>query len=173
MVRDWRMFAATAAIQYTRRIEGGYSMNTTPTQLYDTDFYGWVQQQANTLRTGNLAGLDVENLIEEIESMGRNEKRELENRLRLLLIHLLKWQHQPNFRSKSWQMTIKEQRRQVAKHLRENPSLTATLTETYKETYGFAVLGAAKETGMDESVFPTECAWTFDQAMDDGFWPDA
>jgi len=148
-------------------------MNTAATQLYDTDFYAWTQQQADTLRGGNLAGLDVENLIEEIESMGRSEKRELESRLTLLLVHLLKWVHQANFRSKSWQLTIKEQRRQVAKHLRENPSLKSTLPETYAETYAFAVLGAGKETGMDEAAFPAQCPWTFDQAMDDDFWPQA
>jgi len=145
---------------------------TAAARLYDTDFYKWTQSQADTLRTGNFAGLDVNNLIEEIESMGRGEKRELTSRLELLLMHLLKWQYQPNFRSKSWQLTIKEQRRRVDEHLSENPSLKGLLAEVYEKTYRFALLEAAKETGMEESMFPEQCPWTFTQAMDEDFWPD-
>jgi len=148
-------------------------MSTATDQLYETDFYGWIQRQANTLRARDFAALDLDNLIEEIESMGKSEKRELENRLEILLMHLLKWRHQPTFRGKSWQLTIKEQRRRITSHLRENPSLKSFIPETYEETYGYAVLDAAKETGMDESVFPTQCPWTFEQVMRPDFWPEA
>jgi len=79
---------------------------TASTRLYDTDFYAWIQDQAATLRAGNLAGLDVNNLIEEIESMGRSEKRELRSRLVVLIVHLLKWAYQPLRRGNSWQTTI-------------------------------------------------------------------
>jgi len=148
-------------------------MSTANLQMYETDFYGWTQNQATTLRAKNFAALDLDNLIEEIESMGRSEKRELESRLELLLMHLLKWQYQSNFRSKSWQLTIKEQRKRVAKHLKDNPSLKGFLAEMYREVYDYAVLEAAKETGMDETVFPQQCPWTFEQAMDADFWPQS
>jgi len=147
-------------------------MSLATATLYEADFYGWTQRQADRLRARDMANLDVENLIEEIESMGRSEKRELTSRLELLLMHLLKWQYQPNFRSKSWQLTVKEQRRRVAEHLGENPSLKGMLTEVYEKAYGFAVLEAEHETGLDESIFPTRCPWTFEQAMDEGFWPE-
>jgi len=148
-------------------------MNTAAAQLYETDFYGWIQRQADALHLRDFAALDLDNLIEEIESMGRSEKRELESRIELLLMHLLKWVYQPMHRSNSWQATIKEQRRRVADHLGENPSLKSALSETYKKTYRYAVLGAIKETGIGEAAFPSECPWTFAQAMDDDFWPEA
>jgi len=143
------------------------------TTLYDTDFYGWIQSQLAALRAGKLGELDLQHLIEEVDSMGKSEKRELESRLELLLTHLLKWQFQPERRGSSWQATIKEQRRRVAKHLRENPSLQSLVADTYAETYSYAVLTAVKETGLTESAFPAHCPWTFAQAMDADFWPDA
>jgi hypothetical protein len=73
---------------------------------YETDFYGWTQQQAHLLKTGCLSSLDVANLIEEIETMGRSEKRELDSRLMVLLVHLLKWKYQPKRRGRSWELTI-------------------------------------------------------------------
>jgi len=148
-------------------------MSTTSAQLYDADFYGWTQQQANVLKAGDFANLDLDNLIDEIESMGKSEKRELESRLEVLLAHLLKWQFQPDFRGKSWQITIKEQRERIVKHLRENPSLKGALPELFVEIYRYAVLKAVKETGIDESTFPVYCPWTFNQAMDASFWPDS
>jgi len=139
--------------------------------MYETDFYGWTQRQAEAMRSGDLAGLDLENLIEEIESMGKREKRELESRLEVLLAHLLKWRYQPGFRGASRQATIKEQRGRIADHMRENPSLKGLLPETYGKTYRYSVLKAVRETGMAESAFPPQCPWTFEQAVDPGFWP--
>ena len=91
-------------------------MNTT-TDLYEQDFYAWTLKNAALLREGPLETLDREHLAEELESMGRGEKRELMNRLVLLLAHLLKWQAQTNRRSRSWQLTLKEQRRQAKSHI--------------------------------------------------------
>jgi len=144
-------------------------VSTATAQLYETDFYGWIQQQAGALRAGNFASLDLDNLTEEIESMGRSEHSELESRIELLLMHLLKWQHQPTFKAESWQLTIIEQRKRIMRHLRKNPSLKRFVAETYEESYGYAVLEAAKETGLDQSTFPAECPWTFEQAMDSDF----
>jgi len=107
--------------------------------LYDTDFYAWANAQAALLKSGRLAAADVEHIAEEIESMGRSEKRELLSRLALLLMHLLKWQVQPTLRGNSRQATIKVQRREIARHLADNPSLMAGLPEVLADAYGDAM----------------------------------
>jgi len=148
-------------------------MSTASSRLYETDFYGWIQHQAGILRAGNFASLDLDNLIEEIEDMGKNRQRALESRLEILLMHLLKWQYQPKRRGGSWEFTIKEQRKRIASLLRKNPSLSSVLAEAFEEAYGFAVPAAARETGIDESGFPAQCPWTFGQVMEPDFWPEA
>ena len=139
---------------------------------YDRDFYAWATEQAALLRAGRLSEADIENIAEEIESMGRSEKRELVNRLAVLLLHLLKWAHQPERRGKSWRLTIEEQRRQIARHLRDNPSLSAWQDEAVADAYGDAVLRAERETDLPRDLFPWSCPYSFEQALDDGFWPD-
>jgi len=148
-------------------------MKTATARLYETDFYGWIQNQAGVLKAGNFASLDLENLIEEIESMGKSEQRELESRLELLFMHLLKWLFQPKNRSVSWELTIEEQRRRIKRHLRKNPSLKNVVPESYEDAYGDALLEAAKETGLSKATFPAQCPWTFEQVIDDNFWPEA
>jgi len=148
-------------------------MSASSAELYKADFYAWIQQQTNVLKAGNFASLDLDNLIDEIESMGKSEKRELESRLEVLLAHLLKWQFQADFSGKSGQLTIKEQRRRIADHLQENPSLKSVVPNSYEKIYSYALIQAAKETNMDESTFPTQNPWTFDQAMAADFWPEA
>ncbi|ACQ66951.1 DUF29 domain-containing protein [Candidatus Hamiltonella defensa] len=142
------------------------------TTLYDDDFYGWSQEQANLLRTKRFNELDAENLLEEIEAMGRSERRELESRLEKLLSHLLKWQYQPSRRGKSWLLTIKEQRRKFVDCLNENPSLRNKKEKRLIIVYQYARLSAEKETNLSESVFPDQCPWTFDQIMDNEFFPE-
>ena len=117
--------------------------------LHETDFYAWTQQQTAFLRNHDLEQLDVVNLIEEVEEMGRREKRELESRLEVLLMHLLKWQYQPGLRSRSWQLTIKEQRLRLAKLLNENPSLKSILADYVISAYALAIISAERETGLD------------------------
>ena len=138
---------------------------------YSTDFYAWTQQQAALLRAGRFDQADIANIAEEIDSMGRGEKRELVNRLNVLLLHLLKWRFQPGFRSPSWSSSIREQRIRLRGHLRDNPSLEAKLDESYAQAYELAVIGAARETGLPESVFPAEPPFGCAAAMDAGFWP--
>ena len=140
--------------------------------LYDRDFYAWANEQAALLRAGKLADADLAHIAEEIESMGRTEKRELVNRLAVLLAHLLKWQFQSTARSTSRRLTMEEQRRQLVRHLRDNPSLKAKLSEALEDAYGDAILSATRETGFDRTTFPTECPWTFEQIMDADFWPE-
>ena len=138
--------------------------------LHESDFYAWTQQQVTFLRSRNLEQLDVVNLIEEIEEMGRREKRELESRLEVLLMHLLKWQYQPGLRSRSWQLTIKEQRLRLAKLLKENPSLQVILADYIVSAYDLAIISAEKETGLD--TFPEACPYSVEQVLDDEFMPD-
>ena len=139
--------------------------------LYDRDFYAWANEQAALLRAGNLAAADIAHIAEEIESMGKTEKRELVNRLAVLFLHLLKWQFQPGLRGNSWRLTVEEQRYRLADHLDDNPSLKAKLPEALANAYRLALVEAERETGLARAVFPTACPWRFDQIMDAGFWP--
>jgi len=146
-------------------------MNTATARLYETDFYGWIQSQTDAMRAGNLASLDLDHLIEEIESMGKSQQRALESRLEILLMHLLKWQFQPALKGPSWRFTIEEQRARIARLLQKNPSLASHVQDALEEAYDFAVRLAVKDTGMEKTVFPTQCPWTFEQAMHPEFWP--
>ncbi len=139
---------------------------------YQTDYYGWTVEQAELLKTGHWQALDIENLIEEVEAMGRSEKRALESRLAVLITHLFKWHYQPVRRGKSWELTIKEQRLRIIKILRDNPSLKHELEACFLDIYPFAVIQAVKETGIDENLFPTICIWTLEQALNADFLPN-
>ena len=140
--------------------------------LYERDFYAWADQQARLLRAGNLAAADFPNIIEEIESMGRSEQRELVNRLVVLLLHLLKWRFQPSLRGHSWRLSIREQRLRLAAHLEDNPSLKAKLDLALGRAYPLPLIEAERETGLAESTFPQVCPFSFAQVMDANFWPD-
>lgn len=136
---------------------------------YERDFYAWANEQAALLRAGKVSSADIENIAEEIESMGRGEKRELVNRLDVLLLHLLKWEFQPGFRSQSWRASIREQRIRLTTHLNDNPSLKSKLDEAIAEAYQLAIIEAGRETGLPESAFPSRCPYSFAQAMDADF----
>ncbi len=140
--------------------------------LYDEDFYAWANEQAGLLRSGKLAAADIENIAEEIESMGKAEKRELISRLSILLLHLLKWEFQPGLRGPSWQATIKVQRFDLGDHLADNPSLKAALPDAIAKAYRKALVEAGAETGLPEETFPALCRWSYEQMMDDDFWPE-
>jgi hypothetical protein len=140
--------------------------------LYDEDFYAWSRQQADLLRAGRLGQADIERIAEEIESMGRAEKRELVGRLTVLLLHLLKWRHQPEKRGASWEASIRVQRNRLADHLEDNPSLKSMLPKAMASAYRDAVLEAVAETALAASVFPESCPWSWDEAMDARFWPE-
>jgi len=140
--------------------------------LYERDFHAWASEQADLLRAGRLAEADIAHIVEEIESMGRSERRELVNRLTVLLLHLLKWRFQPALRGNSWRLSIKEQRIRLAAHLEDNPSLKAELDWAILQAYRLAAIEAERETGLSESTFPTVCPFSFEQMMDERFWPD-
>ena len=142
------------------------------TKLHDVDFYAWTQQQLDLLKIRNWSEIDIDGLIEEIESMAASERRELISRLAVLLAHLLKWQYQPSFRGRSWQLTLKEQRRRLQRLLRDNPSLRARFADFIDDAYGDAILLAAKETGLDENSFPSDCPYTEKNILDTEFHPN-
>ncbi|MDB6369439.1 MULTISPECIES: DUF29 domain-containing protein [Photorhabdus] len=142
------------------------------TTRYDSDFYGWTQEQAGLLRSGDLSQLDTENLLEEIEAMGRSERRELRSRLEILLAHLLKWRYQADRRGRSWELTIEEQRDKAIDCLQESPSLKNKLNEHLEKAYIAARRLAEKETLINRNIFPETCPWTFEQIMDENFWPE-
>lgn len=140
--------------------------------LYEQDFHAWTQEQAALLKAGKLDQIDVTHLIEEMESMGATERREVISRLTVLFMHLLKWQAQSERRGNSWRLTIEIQRTQVEQFLKQNPSLRPRLSEFVTDAYRVAVMKAAKETGIDRWQFPSESPFTIEQALDNGFWPE-
>ncbi len=140
---------------------------------YDEDFALWSAEQAALLREGRLDALDRENLAEEIESLGRSERKEIRKRLRVLLAHLLKWQHQPGKRKGGWSATLLVQRRELLHTLAENPSLRSHPTQALAECYEIARLKAAGETGLPEDAFPAACPFTIEQILDPDFLPEA
>jgi len=139
--------------------------------LYELDFYGWTQQQAKFLQEGKWDCLDIPNLIEEIESLGKQQRQELRSRLGILLGHLLKWEFQPRHRSRSWFATIREQRRQISRVNRENPSLQPYLQEAIEDAYQSGLNLAVSETSLSYKVFPQECPYSPEQMFDSDFFP--
>ena len=130
---------------------------------YDTDFHAWAFEQAARLRVGE--PVDVENIAEELETLGRGEERELTNRLAVLMQHLLKREFQPERHTRSWDATIVEQRRRVERLLKENPSLVPKMSAFIAEAYPTAVTFASVETGIIEQDFPSECPYTSEQLL--------
>jgi hypothetical protein len=137
---------------------------------YDKDILAWSQEQARLIRTGRFGLLDVEHIAEEIEDVGKSEQRELANRMAILLAHLLKWQHQPERQGVSWEKTIKAQRKEIAYHLDEAPSLKPKLLEPrwLDMVWARAVAQAVAETGLD--CFPDACPWMMDDEVLNPSW---
>jgi hypothetical protein len=144
----------------------------THTNLYDEDFYLWIEVTAKQLKAGNFAEVDLDNLIEEIESMGRSEKRALKSNLLVVLMHLLKYKYQPEKRSNSWLSTIFENRRRLKEVLTESPSLRKFFSEVFNECYQDARKQAALETGLNLETFPAECPFTTDECLNSDFLPE-
>lgn len=144
-------------------------MNT----LYNSDFYGWTKEQVQLLREEKWEILDKLNLIEEIETLGRQERRELVNRLALLLGHLLKWQYQPEKRSNSWLAKIREQRTQVKRILTDSPSLKSYLEEALQLSYEDGINLAVKETNLPYETFSQSCNYGISQILDNEFLPES
>lgn len=140
--------------------------------LYERDFFEWALRNAELLRAGRLDEADLEHIAEEIEDMGKSQRRELFSRLRVLLIHLLKWKLQPKRRGPSWIRTIGTQRAEITALLKDAPSLRAALVDNLAETFSGAALQASRETAMSEHCFPAACPFSLEEILDETFFPE-
>lgn len=139
--------------------------------LYHLDFYQWTQRQGELLRVEEWEQLDWQHIAEEIESLGKKDKRQVQSWLAVLITHLLKWEYQPDKRSPSWRKTLKEQRFRLALVLNDSPSLKVGLPEFVAVVYLYAVENAADETGLDRKLFPAVCPYGIEQLLDPAFIP--
>ena len=146
----------------------------TNSDLYDQDFYAWTQTTATLIRQGKWHEVDPEYVAEELESLGKRDRRELGSRLQVLLLHLLKWQGQPGRReySHSWYDTIIEQREQIQDLLADSPSLRPQLPALLAQRYLRARQKALNETALPDTGLPQTCPWTVEQLLDEAFWPE-
>lgn len=140
-------------------------------EIYDRDFYEWCMLTAQSIRARRVSELDWEHMAEEIEDMGKRDYRELESRLRLIVMHLLKWQFQPSQRSGSWKSTIRLQRAEVAGILSQSPSLRPRILDALRQVYPEALQNASDETGISPDSFPAACPYSVDQIIDPEYWP--
>lgn len=146
----------------------------TNTDLYEQDFFQWTQTTAALIRQGKWPEVDAACVAEELESLGKRDRRELASRLRVLVMHLLKWCYQPERRAQghSWRSTIRTQRLELRLLLRDSPSLHPQAPAFLMDIYPAARVDACDETGLPETAFPQECPWTAEQILDDDFWPE-
>ncbi|WP_335100461.1 DUF29 domain-containing protein [Nostoc sp.] len=139
--------------------------------LYETDFYAWTQEQVTLLRNEQWSQIDLKNLIEEIQSLGKQQRQELRNRLSVLIGHLLKWEYQSGRRSRSWLATLRIQRLDIAELLEDNPSLKPYLEEALRKAYLKSVELAVGETDLPKRTFPVECPYSLAEIVDYDFYP--
>ena len=139
--------------------------------LYDEDFYLWTQRAAELLRAGRLEQVDLENVAEEIEGLGRSDKREVRSRLKVLLVHLLKCHHSTEEPSRSWLITIRNQRSEIRALIEESPSLKGLVPELIAQAYQDAAELAAYEMNLPREPFPASCPFTEAEILDDSFIP--
>jgi len=136
---------------------------------YDRDFYTWSQEQGRLVREGRWAEVDRENVAEEMESLGREQFNKLESAIRVILIHMLKWDHQPERRSRSWALSIATQRVHVEQILDDNPGLKPLIAEAVARAYRLARLESINETGLKKATFPDRCPYSFDDITSRAF----
>ena len=138
---------------------------------YNHDYYGWLNENVKLIRNHQLHEIDTDHIAEELEAMAKSEKRELLNRLCILLMHLLKWQYQAPRRTRSWRNTILTQRIDIIELLEDSPSLKPHLVEKMQSAYEKAKIKAEDETGIDQQQFPEQCPYTLEQVLSSHFLP--
>jgi hypothetical protein len=134
--------------------------------LYDTDYVAWLEEQVAHLRAGRLAALDVDNVALELQSLMNSQRQQLENRLEVLIHHLLKWDHQPDQRSNRWRATVQEQRTRIRRLLRFSPSLKPEVATIALEVYPDAVRAAAIDTRLSEDAFPANLPYSVEEIFE-------
>ena len=140
--------------------------------LYERDFYQWALHNAELLKQGKLTEADIDNIAEEIEDMGKNNKRELASRLSVLIMHLLKWQYQPHKRSKSWKITINTQRTEIDRLIEGSPSLKYNIELIIENEYKRAKILFEDEISISQKLLPQICPYVFEQLSDYDFLPE-
>ena len=145
---------------------------TSHQQLYDADFVQWIEQAIQLLRQGRFDELDLENLIEEVEDLGRSQKQALKSNLRVLLMHLLKWQYQPSMRTGNWKGSIRGHRQRIQDAFEDSPSLRNFCTQIFEKVYQQVRSQAADETGLPLKTFPIDCPYTVEQVLAPEFLAD-
>ena len=140
---------------------------------YADDLHAWSLEQAALLRARRTEGLDWDHLAEELEASGGSDERELESRLCVILLHLLKWQIQPELRGASWRKTLRTQRREIRKLLKQSPSLRRQVPGLMRGAYPDAVKDAVDETGLPIDRFPVDCPYDADDVLAEAYLPDA
>jgi hypothetical protein len=138
---------------------------------YDEDFALWSAEQAQLIRDGKLDRVDLENVAEEIESLGRSDRHQIRSRIEVLVMHLLKWERQPEYRSRSWASTIRDQRHKLKRLTDESPSLRSFPAEVLADEYPRARELASEETTIYLKLFPKTCPYTIEQILDSDFLP--
>jgi Domain of unknown function DUF29 len=133
---------------------------------YERDLYSWAIEQATLLRAGRIAEADALNIAEELDDVGNEQYDKLESALRIILLHLQKWDYQPERRARSWCLSIAIQRKHVLKVLRKNPGLKSLVDEAVTEAYEIARIEAAAQTLLDADVFPPECPYSWQEIME-------
>ncbi len=142
-----------------------------PPAEYEQDLYAWLTGNAQLLRQGRLSEIDAEHIAEELEDMGKSERRAIESYLRVLILHLLKWQYQPSLRGPSWQQSVDNARDEIERRLQDSPSLRPRLSELIAVRYGNVRKNAMRETGLPLQTFPETCPFSIAQLLDEEFWP--
>ncbi len=138
----------------------------------EADLYSWARRQAELLRAGRLSDIDPSGIAEEIDDVGEEQYDKLESALRVLMLHLLKWDHQADMRSRSWTITVREQRRRVLRQLKKNPGLKSRLDEALTDAYEDARDEAASETGLQTRTFPKSRPFEYPEIMERAIvWP--
>ncbi|EAZ89912.1 DUF29 domain-containing protein [Crocosphaera chwakensis] len=140
--------------------------------LYDQDFNLWLETTINSLKEGKLLEIDYDNLIEELEDMGKSEKNALKSNLKILLMHLLKYKYQANKITNSWRYTITEHRQRIRDSLENSPSLNPFLREIFDKSYEDARRLAADETGLPINQFPQDCPFVLDDILNLDYLPN-
>ncbi|PSB18386.1 DUF29 domain-containing protein [filamentous cyanobacterium CCP2] len=143
-----------------------------PSVRYDEDFNGWIEETIALLKAKRFEEVDVDNLIDELESMSKRDKREILSRLKVLLLHLLKWKYQPSHRSASWEITIRNYREEIAQILQDSPSLKSYPSEVLVQAYDSARKNAASETGLAIASIPEQCPFAIADILSESFLPN-
>jgi hypothetical protein len=149
----------------TTKVRGSVEAAARTQRRYGDDLYGWVEDQIALLKSGRLSEIDADSIADELSDVGNEQYDKLESAIRVVLLRLLKWDHQPSHRSRSWVLSIREHRRRIERVLRKNPSLKPSIEEAVGEAYDNARDDAMRETDLPTPTFPVRCAYDWETIL--------